>query len=256
MNGRDGDMIRALGLSALVAGVIASALVANAQRSAPDLPTIVQHMEQAQSNIHGGMRPYEVTRQYLFYEGDAKPNADSSVTANMSYYPPDTKQFSIVNSAGAGRGQHVVKQVLEHESEMANRWRETAITNDNYKFSMMGEETLNGRRCFILGLEPRRKAKELLEGKAWVDAMDYRILQVQGEPSKSPSFWIKKLDVTLYFSEVEGMWLQTAIRAVADVRMFGRNVLSERDLNYRVGTQSAWKRVPRHPEMNIATYVR
>jgi hypothetical protein len=52
------------------------------------------------------------------------------------------------------------------------------------------------------------------------------------------------------------MWLQTAVRAVADVRLFGTNILSERDLNYRVGAQSAAKRVPRHPETAIATYVR
>jgi hypothetical protein len=249
------EVIRACKL-AILGATLAAVAVLSAQAQTPDLATIVQHVEQVQNDIHGSTRPYEVTRQYLFYEGDTKPNADSSVTANMSYYPPDTKEFSIVNSSGAGRGQHVVKQVLEHETELANKWRENAVTNNNYKFTMLGEETLNGRRCYILGLEPRRKVKELLQGKAWVDAADYRIRQIQGEPAKSPSFWIKKLNVTLYFSQVEGMWLQTAVNAVADVRIFGRNILSERDLNYRVGTQSAWKRVPRHPAMNIATYVR
>jgi len=85
------------------------------------------------------------------------------------------------------------------------------------------------------------------------------VRQVQGEPSKSPSFWIKKLNLTLIFSEVQGMWLQTAVHADAEVRMFGRNVLNERDLNYRVGTaMAAAKKAPRRssPETNIATFVR
>ena len=236
--------------------MVAAFAAAGMQAQTPDLATIVQRVEQAQTAIHDSTRPYQVTRQYLFYQGNDKPQADSAVVADISFYPPDSKQFEIVNASGGGRGQHVVKKVLEHESEMAGDWRKTAITSENYNFKFLGEETRNGHHRYILGLEPRRKAKELLEGKAWVDATDYRILQIQGEPAKSPSFWIKKLDVTLYFSEVEGMWLQTAIRAVADVRMFGRNILSERDLNYRVGAQSAAKRAPRRPETTIATYVR
>lgn len=254
--GQGWEVIRGFKVGAVILVGMMAAVVMRAQSKTPDLATIVQHVEQVQAAIHDTTRPYQVTRQYLFYEGSYKPNADSSVVANMSFDPPDTKEFAIVNSSGAGRGQHIVKQVLQHETQMAGDWRKTAITSENYDFKLLGEETRNGRRCFILGLAPRRKAKELLEGKAWVDAADYRILQIQGEPAKSPSFWIKKLDVTLYFSAVEGMWLQTAIRAVADVRMFGRNILSERDLNYRVGNQSAAKRVPRHPETTIATYVR
>ena len=164
---------------------------------------------------------------------------DSHVVADVTYFPPDTKQYSIRNASGSGRGQHVVKKVLEHETQMVGQWRQSALTEENYKFTMLGEETLNGRRCFILGLEPRRDAKELLKGKAWVDAEDFRVRQVQGEPSKSPSFWIKKLNVTITFSEVQGMWLQTSIRASAEVRMFGRNTLAERDLTYRVGNAMA-----------------
>jgi len=249
-------MVRGGKFAAVILVSMMTALAVSAQTQKSDLATIVQHVEQAQAANHESTRPYQVTRQYLFYQGSDKPQADSAVVADMTFDPPDTKQFEIVNASGAGRGQHIVKQVLQHETEMAGDWRKAAITGENYAFKLLGEETLQGRRCFILGLEPRRKAKELLEGKAWVDAADYRILQIQGEPAKSPSFWIKKLDVTLYFSEVEGMWLQTAIRAVADVRMFGRNILSERDLNYRVGAQSAAKRAPRHPETTIATYVR
>ncbi len=249
-------MIRACKLAAVILAGTMTVLVAKAQTQAPDLTTIVKHVEQEITANHESTRPYQVTRQYLFYEGDDKPTADSSVVADVSYYPPDSKQFEIVNASGGGRGQHVVKKVLEHESAMAGDWQKAAITSENYKFTLLGEGTLDGRRCFILGLEPLRNAKELLEGKAWVDASNYRILQIHGAPAKSPSFWIKKLDLTLYFSEVEGMWLQTAVRAVADVRLFGTNILSERDLNYRVGAQSAAKRTPRHPETAIATYVR
>ncbi len=235
-----------------------TASVAAAQVSNPDLNTIVQRMTAAQVAAHNNVKPYEVTREYLYYQGDVKPQADSNVIAEVTYFPPDSKEFAIRNASGSSRGQHVVKKVLEHESQMAGQWQQSAIIDDNYKFSLLGEETLNGRRCFILGLEPRREAKELLKGRAWVDATDFRIRQVQGEPSKSPSFWIKKLNVTLNFAEIEGMWLQTSVSASADVRFLGKNVLSERDLNYRVGNAVAAKPPARrsNPESNIATFIR
>jgi len=232
--------------------------VSAAQTATPDLGTIVQRMTQAQADSHNNIRAYQVTREYRFYEGEVKPTADSNVIADVTYYPPDSKEYAIRTASGGGRGQHVVKKVLEHETQMVGRWEDTAMIDQNYKFALLGEETLNGRRCFILGVEPRRNVKELIKGRAWVDAEDFRIHQVQGEPAKSPSFWIKKLNLTLVFSEVEGMWLQTSVHASADVRMFGKNTLSERDLKYRVSNAVAAKKPVRRstPQSNTATFVR
>jgi outer membrane lipoprotein-sorting protein len=242
----------------IAATVVLLAAVAAGQTAPVDLQTLVQRMAQAQADAHSNVRPYQVTREYKFYQGKEDDSPDSNIVADVSYFPPDTKEYSIVNATGGGRGQHVVKKVLEQESQMSGQWQQSALVEDNYKFSLLGEETLNGRRCFILGLEPRRDAKELIKGKAWVDAQDFRVRQIQGEPAKSPSFWIKKLNLTLVFSDVQGMWLQTAVRADADVRMFGKNVLSERDLSYRVGNAVAVKRTSRRnsSETNIATFIR
>jgi len=146
-----------LGLVAILAVAISAA----AQASSPDLATIVDRMTQAQLEAHNSIRPYEVTREYKFFQGVEDDSPDSHVVADVTYFPPDSKQFSIVNATGGGRGQHVVKKVLEQETQMSGQWRQSALTDENYKFSLMGEGTLNGRRCFILGLEPRRDAKEV-----------------------------------------------------------------------------------------------
>lgn len=222
----------------VIAVVSMLATLAAAQNSRPELQTIVDRMVAAQLAQHQQFRPYVVTREYQLFKGDDR-NPDSEVVASVSYFPPDTKQFSITNTAGSGRGERVVRKVLEHESKMAGNWRDSAITADNYKFSFVGEEILNGRRCFVLGLAPLRDSKELIEGRAWVDAESFHVRQIAGEPSKSPSWWIKKLNVKLSFAEVEGMWLQTATHADADVRFFGRHELDSRDINYKTGAEAA-----------------
>lgn len=234
--------------------LIALAVAAQDDRSQPELSTIVQKVEQAQLAVRDNARPYVVTRDYQFYEGQEKQQPDSEVTAEISYLPPSTKEFSIQEARGSGRGERVVRKVLEHEQQMSSSWRDSAITDENYKFSLLGEEALNGRRCFILGLEPRRESKELLKGRAWVDAETYRIHRIVGEPAKSPSWWIKHLQVTLQFANVEGMWLQTATHADADVRMFGHHILTSRDVSCRTGALDASaKRQPRRPQRDLAT---
>lgn len=232
----------------LLLGAVAAAQAGSSQ---PDLVTIIQKMQQAQVASRDNVRPYVVTRDYQFFQGSEKPQPDSEVTADVSYFPPDTKEFSILNSKGNGRGERVVRKVLEHEQQMASSWQESAITDENYKFSLLGEETLDGRRCFVIGLEPRRDSKELLKGRAWVDSQNYRIHRVVGEPSKNPSWWIKKLQVTLSFGNVQGMWLQTVSHADAEVRMFGHHVLAARDVSYRTGDVSASARRVKRPQRDL-----
>ncbi len=217
----------------------------------PDLTAIVQNMQQTEAAAREQVRPYVVTREYQFFQGDQKPQPDSEVRAQITYLPPSTKQFSIEDSKGNGRGERVVKKVLEHEQQMAASWQQSAITDANYKFSLLGEETVNGRRCFVLGLEPRREAKELLKGRAWVDAENYRIHRVSGEPAKNPSWWIKRLEITLLFGDVQGMWLQTVSHADADVRLFGHNVLNARDVSYQTREVVAAKTKAKHPERAV-----
>lgn len=249
-------MSRALNSFSLVAVAVLAVTMAVAQDSSsaqPDLATIVQKMQQAQAASRENARPYVVTRAYQFYQGDGTERPDSEVTADISYLPPSTKEFTIREAKGSGRGERVVKKVLEHEQQIAGDWRRTALSDENYKFSYLGEETLDGRRCFILGLEPRRDAKELLKGRAWVDAENYHVHRVMGEPAKNPSWWIKRLEITLMFGNVQGMWLQTVSHADADVRMFGHNVLNARDLSYQTGEITAAKRRQRRPDQAVGT---
>ena len=250
-------MKRTLGHSVVFALTLVLSGWASAQAGSnpqsPDLATIVQRVEQVQIAGRDNVRPYVVTRDYRFFQGQVKQQPDSEVTAQVSYYPPDTKEFQIRNAQGNGRGERVVRKVLEHETEMAPSWRQSIISDENYKFSLLGEENVDGRRCYVLGLEPRRDSKELLKGKAWVDAENYRIHRVVGEPAKSPSWWIKKLEITVAFGNVQGMWLQTMSHAEADVRLFGHNILSAQDVSYQTGILSATKRKLRTPQRDVGT---
>jgi len=233
--------------------IFAVAGLAGAQTTT-DLDNVVSQLEQVQTDARNAVRPYSVTREYRLIKDN---KSESQVTAEVHFVPPHRKDYQIQTTAGSNQGSKVVKKILDHESEMTERWTETAITSDNYDFAMARQESLRGRNCYVLQLTPKRESKELIAGLAWVDASTFRILKVSGTPSKSPSWWIKRLVITIEYGDVEGMWLQRSTVAQAEVRVIGRRTLTSRDLSYRTGDVVAATSAPRRnrPATALATSV-
>jgi hypothetical protein len=197
------------------------------------LNSIIEAIEKAQVAV-GPQVAYQVIREYrLFGANDSTANSD--VVAEVDFRPPARKDYKIQKSSGSNRGQEVVRRVLDREVEATskgNRAR-TALNRDNYDFTYVGETILDGQPCYLLGLKPRRKEKELISGKAWVDKHLFFVRQVEGDVAKTPSWWLRKVRVKLVFADVQGTWLQTRMEAVADVRLVGPHTLTSRVLDYR-----------------------
>jgi hypothetical protein len=65
-------------------------------------------------------------------------------------------------------------------------------------------------RCYVIQTIAKRPGKDLLNGKVYLDAVTYQVARFEGEPAKSPSWWLKDVKIVTNFSEVDGMWLQTS----------------------------------------------
>jgi len=215
-----------------------------AQKANLTIDQIVARMQQASTAERTGTPGYTVTREYWLSAADA-PQPASDVVAQVTFIPPSDKQYVIVKAEGNERGAGIVRKVLDHEAAMAGRWRLHDISRDNYDFALLGHETIAGHDCYVLELSPKREAVELIRGKAWVNAQNFHLIRVAGETVKSPSMWLKKLTVTLNFGQVNGVWLETSTRAVADVRFVGPHVLTSREIDVETDALSARARSPR-----------
>lgn len=197
------------------------------------LSEVVRHIDEAALANREHYRAYEVTRQYRMFGGNEQ-NPSSEVVAQVNFVPPGTKDFTIVESKGSSRGEGIVRRMLERERKAAaDRSALGAVTSANYDFTYLGEAKLDGRDCYLLRIVPRKKDNSLIDGRAWVDKATYLVHEVDGEMSKLPSWWLKSVHVTLNFHDVHGMWMQSATRAVAEVRMFGRHTFVSQDVSYR-----------------------
>jgi len=197
------------------------------------LDSIVRALEKAQATVRPQVS-YQVVREYRLL-GTKNQEADSEVVAEVDFSPPATEDYRIQRSSGSRWGSQVVQRVLKHEAERASHYNQgrTALSRENYDFGYIGEATLDHQPCYLLQLTPRRKEPELISGQAWVDEHSFLVRRIEGEPAKSPSWWLKNVHVKLTFANFEGIWLQTDMEAVADVRISGTHTLTSRLLDYR-----------------------
>lgn len=199
----------------------------------PPTSSIIERMENAQSGLRSHLA-YQLLREYRLF-GAKNSSADSQVTAEITFRPPTSKDYKIQKASGSKRGEQVVRRLLDHEIEASSKRSQgqTAITRENYEFTYAGETVLDGQQCYIVELKPKRKENDLIVGEAWVDKQSFFIRRIDGEVAKTPSWWLKRVRVSIAFADIKGVWLQTSMEVVADVRIFGAHTLTSRIVDYR-----------------------
>ena len=204
-----------------------------AQTSAPDVATIVSRMQTAMAGRNHN-QAYSVTREYTLAPED--PAKATKVVAEINSVS-GKKDYTITE--GDGQAKNVVRKVLDHEVEPAEKHADAQLTPANYNFAYLATEAIDGHRCYVLQLTPRHEGKDVVKGKAWVDAESYLVRQVSGTPVKTPSWWIKDVQVTLHYRDMDGIWMQDRTEAIAQVRIVGRHTLTGRALDVRTGSELA-----------------
>ena len=196
-----------------------------AEIKSPDMNLILQRLEDIQHQDPAQSRPYEVTREYKVFRGyDKQPT--SEVMAQINFVPPDVKTYKIIQTRGNSRGEKIVRELLDRETESAKKGHGSEISRTNYDFVFLRQENFGVVPEYVLRIVPKRKDKYLLRGQIWVDASTFHIRRIEGVPAKSPSFWIKDIHITLQYAELGGMWVPVSFDAIATVRFLGQFTLA------------------------------
>lgn len=232
-------LITAVALPTLFASVAMAqadqaALNGTTSAAAPPINSIVSRMQEAQAATRPQVAYQEIRKYRIFPSNNS--NAASEVLAEVDFRLPSTKNYYIQQRSGSARAEEVVRHILDHEVRATSEERHvasSAVVEGNYDFSYLGLAELNGQPCYILQLSPKRKDKNLITGRAWVDSQSFLIRQLEGDLVKSPSWWIKKVHVKLNFADVGGTWVQTSTWALADVRVFGSHTLTSQLVDRR-----------------------
>ena len=214
-------------------GTVVASASAQTESTAPQLTTIIARMAQARAENRARLHPYIVTRNYRVF-GKGRDETQDQALAAVPSVPPDAQQYAIEQASGTGLGERIVRRMLETETAAVKDYRATDFSPDNYDFRLVREEEVSGHHCYVLELIPKRKVENLIRGNIWVDATTYLLHRVDGEPAKNPSWWLREVRIMLLYSNVEGMWLQTASESTAKVKVLGQHTMESRDVNYEI----------------------
>lgn len=198
---------------------------------APSLETILTRMSRTAIRNKTRHSPYTVTREYEMFGRD-RNRARSRVIANITFVPPDSRNYRVLRAEGSSIGEMVVRRVLKRETAIQKDGQAADISQENYSFRFLREEVANNHRCYILQMLPKRQDKNMLRGTIWVEATTYQIRRVEGEPEKNPSWWVRDVHIALNYADIGGMWLPTSSECTAEVRLLGPSAMVAHDLRY------------------------
>jgi hypothetical protein len=198
---------------------------------------VARKLQENNAKRAAALEQFNGTRVYRMQYRGFPSDREAEMVVNVTYHAPDAKEFSVVSQTGSKLIiDRVFKKLLEGEQEAAseeNR-RETALSSDNYEFTSAGFETTPEGAQYVLNLLPRNKNKFLYRGKIWVDAKDFAVVRIEGEPAKNPSWWIKKTEVKHRYVKVNDFWLPAENQTESVIRLGGRAILSIEYKDYRI----------------------
>lgn len=176
-----------------------------------------------------GLAGYQGTRTYrLEYQG-FPGSRSAEMVVDIRYKSPGTKEFTIRSQTGSKLLiDRVFKKLLQGETEALTdeNGKHTALNRENYKFAQVGYESTMTGAFYVFSVEPRTKNKFLYRGRIWVDAEDFAVVRLQGEPGKNPSFWTKDTKIEETYVKVGEFWFPASNRSTSTIRLGGRAYLT------------------------------
>lgn len=177
---------------------------------------------------------YSGSREYLLENNLFHKRAEMIVRVNCD--SNGVKHFDVVSEDGwKSANKRVLRQMIatEADSSQPGIRPKTRVTPENYTFRFVETKELEGRAAFVMEVVPKRADKTLFHGRIWVDAEDYALARVEGEPAKNPSFWTRKVEFVQEYGKEGAFWFPVQTTSVTDARVFGRTEVRIRYFDYK-----------------------
>jgi hypothetical protein len=220
---------------ALLTLVIVLSAVTNASSqtgdSLPSADDVVTKMMHTDAERKAELTGYTALRRYVAVNQDRR--AEMLVRVDCS--SDGAKQFTVISEEGSSAvRKHALYKMLNEETAASRRETRdsTRITPTNYTFNMLGQETLVTGPAYVLAIIPKTDNKYLIQGRIWVNAKDYSIVRVEGQPARDPSFWVHDVHFIHTYQRVGQFWFAASTHSTSEIRIFGRSELTIENSDY------------------------
>jgi hypothetical protein len=166
---------------------------------------------------HGDVpHSYRADRRLEAENGDRRGwvqvQTEYSSLAGLRYQITDEGGSSFIRS-------RVLRGVLDAERDMAAQGEaRSALREANYTFSSRGVDD-DGLASVLLS--PRRKDPVLVAGTLFLHPIDGSPVRLAGRLAKSPSFWVKDVEIVRTYATIGGIVMPVVLESTAEIRWFG-----------------------------------
>jgi len=227
-------------------------LMAMMQGAPPPLTAteIVERMLRADTERLTALCGYTGMRRYRFE--NKRFNKRAEMVVRVACDRTGAKTFEVISESGSGFVRNrIIRKMIEAEREASQKGEreQTRITPANYDFRLVGMDVSDGRESYVLEINPKTRNKFLIRGRIWVDAEEFAITRIEGQPAENPSFWVRSVKVVHRYERAGRFWLPAMNESRAQARIFGVTdvaieyydyVISIRDVEARCGRAEEW----------------
>ena len=144
------------------------------------------------------------------------------IEAVTEYSPSTGFRYEITAEGGSKYIRaKVLRAVLDGERDVIAQGETArlALARSNYIFEANG---VDAEGLANILLSPRRRERVLVSGTMFLQPRDGALVRVQGRLAKSPSFWVKNVDVIRSYERIAGAIVPVELESNAEVRLLGQ----------------------------------
>jgi hypothetical protein len=117
----------------------------------------------------------------------------------------------------------ILRGMLSSEEQLVANGKplRAAVDATNYSFEDAG---VTGEGLHRISLIAARKSDGIVNGSLFLEPQGGDVARIEGRLVKSPSFWVRDVDVTWKFARLAGHVLPIEVSSSGRVRMYGRSM--------------------------------
>ena len=208
-------------LAALGAVLVSLAQILASGQSDPSIEQLVGRFNTAAPPAYRAFRRLE--------GGLSSASKQGWLEAWTEFVPGRGFSYEVVREGGHEYVRNkVLRNLLSSEQELLARGHplRAQFVSKNYSFAD-GGTTETGLQRIIL--KANRKSDGVVNGSMWLDPEAGTLVRIEGRLLKSPSFWLRDVDVTWRYASVAGHDLPVEMVSSGRVRILGRSTFK---MNY------------------------
>ena len=231
------------GFFGLALSLLTTLASAQAGAALPPAGDVVAKMMQFDAQRQSELTGYTATRRYVA----VNKNRHAEMMVHVQCAKDGAKKFTVLSEEGSGSiRKHVFQKLLSEETEASRRGTRTGtrLIPANYEFQTVGQETLETGPAYVLEVLPKTSNKYLINGEIWVDANDYSIVRIEGQPARNPSLWVHSVHFVHSYQKVGQFWLASSTDTTSQIRIFGESELKLENADYKLSLPENTQNTP------------